>query len=186
MKFGRFSTLLLLAAVPAAALAAQGTKDELDGPVTKAQVGAKLEADFADMDTDKDGKVTAAEVDARLVKSAEAQIEEIRKERDATFARLDANGDGSISKAEFDSKAHLPTAKAPDAKPFLDRFDANKDGSITLEEFRGPTLANFARMDINHDGTVTPDEMKRTPTTASTPTGKKAVPSFKKTPAINR
>jgi hypothetical protein len=175
---------LLLAALPMAAVAAQqDAKCDVEKPVTKAEVSAKLDADYADMDSNKDGKLTAAEIDARLVKSGQAKIEIIKKERDAAFAKLDANGDGSISRAEFDDKARLPVIKDTDAKPFLDRFDANKDGEISLEEFRGPTLANFAQMDLNHDGTVTPAEANAPEKTASVPAKK---PTFKNTPSITR
>jgi hypothetical protein len=184
--------LLMLAALPAAAAATTVQADdkaEADKPVTKIEISTKLDADYADMDADKDGKLTAAEIDARLVKSAEAKIEALKKERDAAFAKFDANKDGTITRAEFDEHAKLPTIKQPDAKPFIERFDANKDGTITLEEFRGPTLANFEAMDSNHDGTVTPAEAKAEPskapaTTAAKPPAKK--PTFKNTPSITR
>ena len=47
----------------------------------------------------------------------------------------------------------------------------------------GPTLANFASMDLNHDGTVTPAEANAPEKTASAPAKK---PTFKNTPAITR
>ena len=187
MKLVGFAALML-AAMPATATAAQPEeKSDVEKPITKAEISARLDTDYADMDADKDGKLTAEEVNARLVKSAEAKVEELKKERDAAFAKIDANGDGTISRAEFDEKAKLPTIKQPDAKPFLDRFDANKDGAITLEEFRGPTLANFAAMDANKDGTVTPEEAKAPPKGAAAAPAKPAKkPTFKNTPSITR
>ena len=186
MKLVGFAALML-AATPVAALAAQPAgKSDVEQPVTKAQIDAKLDADFADMDANHDGKVDAAEIDARLLKSAEAKLEVIKKERDAAFARLDVNGDGNISRAEFDEKAKLPTIKKPDATPFLAEFDANKDGEITQEEFRAPTLANFAKMDLNHDGTVTPSEAKSAPETATASAKPAKKPTFKNTPSISR
>ncbi|WP_294120739.1 EF-hand domain-containing protein [Sphingomonas sp.] len=190
MKLAGFAALML-AAMPVAAMAAQpeakaaADKSDVEKPVTRVEISSKLDADFADMDANHDGKVDAAEIDARLVKSAEAKLDAIKKERDAAFARLDVNGDGTITRAEFDEKAKLPTIKQPDAAPFMAEFDANKDGEITLEEFRTPTLANFTRMDINHDGTVTPAEANRAATSAVTqgPTKK---PTFKNTPSITR
>jgi Ca2+-binding EF-hand superfamily protein len=173
---------LILATLPAAgAIAAQQeAAPDVQKPVTRSEISARLDADYADLDADKDGKVTASEIEARLVKSAGAKLELIKKERDSAFAKLDANGDGSISRAEFDDKAKLPTVKKPDAQPFLAEFDANKDGAITLEEFRAPTLANFAKADLNKDGTVTPAEAKA----PSKTTAKK--PTFKNTPTITR
>jgi hypothetical protein len=192
MKLVGFAALTL-AALPVPVLAAQheAEKSEVEKPITKDEISAKLDADYADMDADKDGKVTAAEIDARLLKSAEAKIEVLKKERDAAFAKLDTNGDGTISRAEFDEKAKLPTINPPNAKPFLDRFDANKDGAISQEEFREPTLANFASMDANHDGTVTPEEANAPEKTAATvapatPAKPAKKPTFKNTPPINR
>lgn len=182
---------LMLAAIPAAALAAQES-GPLTKPVSKSEISAKLDSDYADMDADKDGKVTAAEIDARLVKSAEAKVAVIKKERDAAFARFDANNDGTISRAEFDDKAKLPVIKKPDAQPFMAEFDANKDGAISLDEFRTPTLANFTAMDANQDGTVTPEEAKAAAKTAASapaapaPAKPAKKPTFKSTPAIKR
>jgi hypothetical protein len=186
MKLVGFAALML-AALPVAAAAAQPeAKEEAEKPITRAEISAKLDADYADMDADKDGKVTAAEIDARLVKSAEAKIAEIKKERDAAFAKVDTNGDGNISRAEFDEKAKLPTVKQPDAKPFLARFDADKDGSMTLEEFRAPTLANFTKLDANKDGTISPAEANAPEKTAAVPAKPAKKPTFKNTPSITR
>ena len=173
----------MFALIPAAGLAQEAGEKEAPKPVTRSELSAELDADYADMDGDKDGKVTPAEINTRLVKSAEAKIEVYRKEREAAFAKLDTNGDGTITKAEFEDKAKLPTIKEPDAKPFLDRFDTNKDGAISKDEFRAPTLANFDKTDKNKDGTVTPAERSSAPA-ATASTAKK--PTFKKTPAINR
>ena len=176
------TAVLILAALPAVASATQQQEtSDVDKPMTKSEISARLDTDYAEMDSNHDGKLSAAEIDARLVKSAEAKIEVLKKERDAAFAKLDANGDGSLSRAEFVEKARLPTIKDADAKPFLDRFDANKDGEISLDEFRAPTMANFARMDLNHDGTVTPAE-------ANAPEKSVAAkkPAFKNTPSISR
>ena len=185
MKLVGFAALAI--AAPSIALAQPEARPATAGvdetkPVTRADINAKLDADYADLDSDKDGKVTAAEINARLVKSGEAELDEIKKKRDASFAKLDANGDGSITKAEFDEKAPLPKLKEPDAKPFLAQFDADKDGGITKDEFRGPTLANFEKLDANKDGTVTPDEVKNA---AAAPTPRKK-PGVRETPPIGR
>ena len=185
MRIVGFAGLLAAVALPGLALAqaqpaarpAEETK-----PVTRLAISDKLNSDYADLDADKDGKATAEEINARLVKSAEADLEVLKKVRDDSFARLDTNGDGSISKAEFEAKAPLPTIKEPNAKPFLDRFDSNKDGSISQEEFRAPTLANFEKMDANKDGTLSVAEQKGPPRAAAA----KKKPTFKSTPAITR
>lgn len=176
--FARLTGALTLAALPALALAQAPAAQ--DKPVTKAELSAKLDADYTSLDADKDGKVTAAEINARLKTSAEAELEIIKKERDAAFAKFDADGNGTISRAEFDARAKLPTIKDPDAKPFLARFDGDKDGTISKEEFRAPTLANFAKLDVNKDGTISIAEQNA----AATALAKKPAP--KTTPPVGR
>lgn len=41
------------------------------------------------------------------------------------------------------------------------RADANGDGVVTRAEFLAQAGARFDRMDANHDGKLTPDEMPR-------------------------
>lgn len=179
--FVRMTAVALLAAIPAHALAQQAAGESK--PLTRSEISTELDSDYADLDGDKDGKVTATEVNTRLVKSAEAKVAELKKERDAAFAKLDTNNDGSVSKDEFDAKATLPTIKDPDARPFLDKFDSNKDGAISKDEFRAPTLANFDRLDKNKDGTLSPAERNSASSASATPAKK---PTFKKTPVISR
>jgi len=175
----RFTLAIALMAIPAMAMAQEPAKSaDEQKPVTRLELNAKLDTDYADLDADKDGRVTPAEINNRLVKSAEAQIAKIKQERDEAFAKLDSDGNGTISRAEFDARVKLPTAKAPDAQPFMDQFDANKDGAITKDEFRAPTLANFDKLDRNKDGTVSVAEIK------SGPPVKK--PAVKQTPPIGR
>ena len=99
MKLARCAALF--AAVPAIALA-QGAAApaQEDKPVTRAEINAKLDADYADLDSNKDGKATPEEINARLQKGAEDYLAMIRKARDDAFAKLDTNGDCSVSKAQ--------------------------------------------------------------------------------------
>jgi hypothetical protein len=183
MKFVGIAGLLAAAVLPGVASAQPAAKPQAEElkPITRLSISDKLNSDYANLDADKDGKATPEEINARLVKTAEADLEVLRKVRDDSFAKLDTNGDGSISKAEFEARAPLPTIKEPNAKPFLDRFDSNKDGAISQEEFRAPTLANFEKMDANKDGTLSVAEQK-----GPRPTATKKKPTFKSTPAITR
>ena len=183
--FARLTAAALLASIPAIALAQAPAKADEAKPVTRIELSNRLDSDYADLDANKDGKVDAAEINARLLKGAEADLEIIRKERDATFAKFDTDANGSISKAEYEAHAKLPTIKQPDAKPFLDRFDADKDGTISKDEFRTPTISNFERLDKNKDGTLSVAEQDSAATAAvSTTPVKKAV--VKETPPIGR
>ena len=144
-------------------------------------------ADYADIDADKDGKATPAEIDARLVKSAEAELELIKKERDAAFAKLDTDGDGTISRAEFDAKA--PSCRRS-SSPTPSRSSTGSTPTRTArsrkEEFRGPTLANFAMMDANKDGTVTPAEANAVPPPLLQPSRQRSRPSRTRRPSPAR
>jgi len=183
--FVRLTAAALLASIPAIALAQAPANTGQAKPVTRMELSNRLDKDYADLDANKDGKVGAAEIDARLRKGAQAELEIIRKQRDATFAKFDSDGNGSISKAEYEAHAKLPTIKDPDAKPFLDRFDANKDGSISKDEFRSPTIGNFERLDKDKDGTLSVAEQQAaaTQTAAKAPARKATV---KATPPIGR
>ena len=182
MKLAGFAALAAVT-LPMTALAQATAQPAAQAkPITRTELSEELNADYADLDADKDGKVTAEEIKARLMRRANADLEVLKKARDDAFAKLDTNKDGSISRAEFDAKAPLPEVKGADEKAAanLTRFDADKDGAITQAEFRAPTLANFDKLDGNKDGTLSVAEQK-----ASAAAAKKA-PTVKKTPVISR
>ena len=188
--FARLTAAALLASIPAIALAQDAGAAEDAKPVTRIELSNRLDTDYADLDANKDGKVDAAEINARLVKSAEAELEVIKKERDAAFAKFDTDGNGSISKAEYEAHAKLPTIREPDAKPFLDKFDADKDGTISKDEFRAPTISNFERLDKDKDGTLSVAEQSASAPTAKAPPAASKAPvkkaTVKETPPIGR
>ena len=88
----------------------------------------ELKAKFAEIDTNGDGALSQAELDAHHeAKRAEREAE--RAERKAKrkaemFAKLDTDGNGTISAEEFNSREH----------PGFDRADADGDGVVTKEE----------------------------------------------------
>ena len=85
-----------------------------------AQVQAKLQATFKQLDTNKDGQLSFAEFAATAggIKANETPQQVLQK--------IDLNHDGKISAAEF---------KAPRLGAF-DKIDANHDGVITADEAR--------------------------------------------------
>lgn len=89
---------------------------------------AYIDAGFAAMDFNKDGKVTRAEFDRfmreRLARQAAAF--------DAAFAQLDADSDGKISKAEAEANTAL-------AQHFAE-VDSNSDGFVNKDELRTAML----------------------------------------------
>lgn len=100
-----------------------------DGVITRAEAIAQADARFAQMDTDRDGRVSAGEM---------------RAYRTAMHDRMVANG--------RDVPVPPPGGRKHDG---MGRgMDPNRDGSVTREEFEARALKRFDRMDANHDGTI--------------------------------
>lgn len=135
---------------PPAATAPQGE------PVTRAQFIQQMDAEFARLDADASGFVTAEEIIASQRSAAQA---EALRQNQAVFARLDADKNGTLSPQEFAALAN-PGAIPVDAAPLMQQFDGDRDGTITLIEYRVSTQANFDRVDSDRDGIVTPMEMR--------------------------
>jgi hypothetical protein len=124
-------------------------------PIPRSSFITNMDAQFRAIDADKDGSLTAAEIEKSqqattdLRNAAKAQL---------LFGQLDVDKNGQLSPPEF-ARIPLPGMK-PDAKPMISRLDSNKDGKVTLVEYRGGTLVNFDRLDADKDGIVSAREMK--------------------------
>lgn len=92
---------------------------------------------LAQMDGDKDGKVSLAEFSAA---------------REGWLARVDANKDGVATQAEID--AGFAAGRKEHAQKRFTREDVDKDGKLARTETRMPA-AMFERADTNHDGFLT-------------------------------
>jgi hypothetical protein len=130
---------LVAATLPAAALAA-------DPPGMK---GAQ--AQFHAMDTDGDGKLSAAEHAAGARKM---------------FERMDLDRDGQVAPAEMD-KAHRQLARQAGANRRNDLSSADKikaidgdgDGRLSAKEHADGSRAMFDTMDLDRDGVLVPSEL---------------------------
>ncbi len=164
-RFSRFTLAMIGVATPtlAFAQAAAPAAPAVPQAVSRVDVTAKIDADYAMLDADRNGKVTRAEIDKRITTDNAAELAALSRQRDESFRKLDANNNGQVTRAEFDATVTLPTVPAPNSAPVLARFDTNKDGSITAAEFRAPTLAGFDRVDANRDGSVTLAEQQAAP-----------------------
>lgn len=118
-----------------------------------------LEKHFDMIDTDKDGKLSQAELQA-----ARQAMQDRRKQAlEAKFKAADTDGDGALSRAEAEK------ALQPRIGKMFETADANKDGKVTREELqaahKGPSGAHrdkadkhFKAADKNGDGAVSREE----------------------------
>jgi Ca2+-binding EF-hand superfamily protein len=98
-------------------------------------------ARFAEVDTNKDGKVSLAELTAS---------------RESWLTKVDTNKDGVATQPEIE--ASFSARRQEHAQKMFAREDANKDGRLTRDESRMPS-AWFERADVNKDGALTLAEL---------------------------
>lgn len=131
----RLSFRLLTAAITASALTAIAFAAGPGFPRT--------EKSFNQLDGDKDGKLSIAEINPR----AEKRI-----------FRIDQNADGSVTKEEIETWLKKGLERRRDL--MLADHDANRDGAITREELTTFITTEFGKADKNADGTVSLDESR--------------------------
>jgi EF hand len=105
-------------------------------------------ADFSDVDTDGDGRLTQDELEAKLA---------------ADFADGDANSDGYISAEEFLNWIGIEVTDETldQATAMLNAIADDDDGHVQLadvEERIASVDSGFDRIDADGDGTVSQDE----------------------------
>lgn len=104
---------------------------------------------FAQLDTDGNGEITLAEMQAR------------QAER---FASIDTNGDGGLSAEELTAKASERADSDRVAKRverMIERSDANGDGLIQADEMGGDRQGKmFERIDTDGNGSISEEEFE--------------------------
>jgi len=95
---------------------------------------------FATIDTDKDGRMSSAEIDDFAAKIKAADLDK----------------DGYVTKEEAREHIRQQMAKRLSDR-LMEKFDANKDGKIERSEFPGDD-ERFKRFDVNGDGSITVDD----------------------------
>lgn len=111
--------------------------------------GAETRSEILDLlrhDTDKNGSLTRAELDAGL---------------HSEFARADADGDGRLNLAETRAENDRRWRQAGTRTTPL--LDWNSDGFLSEDEFSNAGRSLFMRFDKDGDGVVTKEEIDSPP-----------------------
>ena len=118
------------------------------GPAGPEGRGAMVLEMFDKADTDKDGKLTEAEMAAF---------------RQTEFVAADTNADGLLSPEELTAQqlARMTAKVAERTTRMIAKQDANADGSLSATEIPvGDATERFARLDTDDDGAVSKDEAR--------------------------
>ena len=148
MRISITAALMLTLATPASSQAAPVAQ-----PLPRATFNATMDGEYRKIDTNKDGQLSRAEVEAFQKAAIAVQVQARQR---AVFVTLDGDRNGQLSLAEFSRVPVNPQRTNPDV---LMRFDTNRDGKVSLIEHRTATLANFDRLDVDKDGVVSLAEM---------------------------
>lgn len=101
---------------------------------------------FDSIDTDSDGKLTEAELEAH---------------RAAMFTAFDADADGKLNADEMKARMLARFTETLDDRMarMIENRDNNGDGSLSLDEMEeGPGQRGFARIDSDNDGAISKAE----------------------------
>lgn len=150
-----FATASLILNSPLAAQAPQQPK-----PITRSEFMTQLNSGFAAMDTNHDGFLSPAEIQAAQENDRQKVQAAARAKLAAEFKQLDTNHDGQLSLQEFEAIAVVRANATP--QQIFQQFDTNHDGKVSAAEFKAPRMQQFDRADTNHDGVVTPAEAAAT------------------------
>jgi len=109
------------------------------------------------IDTDHDGKFSVAEIAAAS----------------AGLITLDTDHDGQLTSLEYLPNQSDPNANKPaETVQRLMILDRNGDGVLSKDEVPERLQGIFARSDANHDGKITPDEIRASASTQTGPNGR--------------
>lgn len=109
-----------------------------DGTLTMAELEARANARFTDADVDADGALTAEELVAQATANAEDRVARM-------IARLDTNDDGILQMDEMQPRGGARFER------MFERMDADKDGVLNEEEFAAAQERMQERAGGRHD-----------------------------------
>jgi Ca2+-binding EF-hand superfamily protein len=103
----------------------------------------RTEKSFNQLDGDKDGKLSVAEIEPRSEKY---------------LFRLDQNADGSLTKEEIEAWLQKGLQRRRDL--MLADYDADRDGAISRQELSTFVSAEFGKADKDGDGSMSLEESR--------------------------
>ena len=152
----------LIAVGGGAAFAKSGGKVEMftaidsnsDGQISQEEMKVHAEARFSKTDTDGDGFLNAAEMQA-------AHAERGGKYAARMLKRFDKDGSGSLDASELEAAAQGRHGKR--GARMMDRMDADKDGKLPMAEMaaRRDPAKMFEKLDADGNGTLSADEFAK-------------------------
>jgi len=118
-----------------------------DGRITRAEIDAGLQAQFAGADANSDGKLDAAEY--------QKYNDQRRAERKARYEAWRAKNPDKAERRNYADRG------GRDGFDPMKYTDWNQDGFITPDEFGGRTRAQAMRADRDNDGTILVEDLRR-------------------------
>jgi len=123
-----------------------GRSDPPPGAPRGDRLPSAAEKFLAELDTDRDGVVTRAELEGALR---------------VDFDMLDLNRNGGLDHDEVWTENNRRWTESRTTTSPL--FDWNKDTIVDFDEFSSTTRSSFRQLDRNADGTVDRDELRSRP-----------------------
>ena len=148
-----------------------------DGKLTKDELPARLQSEFAATDKNGDGSVTmdelkkhAAEMTTRrpqmvemmyyvidVPEPAQPNAMELQQAYD-TLRKIDSNNDGKVTPEEI--AAYREQRRKDRMKDTFEYLDQNKDNKVSKDEARGLWKDDFDKLDTNKDGFLDEKEIQ--------------------------
>jgi len=147
-----------------------------DGKLSKEEMPATAQSEFAQIDTNKDGFITKDELQQHATRMAQQRpqlvevifytidfpeepvtMQELQTAYDQ-LRKLDKNNDGKIDESEV--KNFREQRKKERTEAIISALDRNGDGKISKDEARGLWADNFAQLDKNGDGVLDRQEIE--------------------------
>jgi Ca2+-binding EF-hand superfamily protein len=136
-----------------------------DGKVSATEHAQGSKLMFAKMDANKDGAVTAEEMDAAWSDEAGAQGQQ--GQQGHSNQQATARAEGAQQQRMGDKKAYDPSGtgkampKRMSSSQKIAAMDANNDGKLTEQEYAAGSKKLFSKMDTDGDGVLSAQELSK-------------------------